>query len=149
MTMWGVASMREGGDGAGERAETLRRRKRSTVLGVLFAAGLFTGYYIGHSDPESLFNREMSWDPNVSLLLTAIFVIGIVGGSIALHGSTDEVQRQAQYKAVALAGAAYMLLYPSWFMLWKGGHLSEPHHGLMFMIFWLSLAGASLWYKFR
>ena len=141
--------MDDGGRGAGERAYATRNRKRYAVLTVLFAAGLFSGYYVGHTDASSLFNRETSWDPNVSLLLAAIFVIAIVGGSVALHGTTDEVQRQAQYKAVAAAGAVYMLLYPTWFMLWKGGHVPEPHHGVMFLVFWLSLAGASLWYRFR
>jgi hypothetical protein len=141
--------MRDGGQGAGERADMVRRRKRYAVLTVLFAAGLFSGYYVGHTDAASLFNRETSWAPNVSLLLTAVYVIAIIGGSVALHGSTDEVQRQAQYKAVAAAGALYMLLYPSWFMLWKGAHVPEPHHGILFLVFWLSLAGASLWYRFR
>jgi hypothetical protein len=141
--------MRDGGQGAGERVNAMRRRKKYAVLAVLFAAGLGTGFYVGHSDADSMFNRETSWDPNISLLFTAIFLIAIIGGSIALRSSTDEVERQAQYKAVAAAGAFYMLLYPSWFMLWKGGHVPEPHHGIVFVIFWLSLAGASLWYRFR
>jgi hypothetical protein len=34
-------------------------------------------------------------------------------------------------------------------MLWKGGHVPEPHHGALFMAFWLCLAGASAWYRFR
>jgi hypothetical protein len=105
--------MHDRSHGTGERAEASRRRRRYTVLAVLFAAGLFTGFYAGQSDPDILFSREASWDPTVSLALTAIFVIAIVGGSIVLHGSTDEVQRQAQYKAVTVAGAVYMLLYPS------------------------------------
>jgi hypothetical protein len=135
--------------GEGERAERTRRRKRYVVLAVLFAAGLFTGFYVGHTNPESMFDRESSWNPAVSLLLTAIFLIAIVGGSIALHGNTDELERQNQYKAVAISAGVYMLLYPSWFMLWKGGHVPEPHHGIVFVVFWLSLAGASLWYRFR
>ena len=149
MTMSKAAPMRDGSQGAGERAELMRRRKRYAVIAVLFAAGLGTGFYVGQSDPQSLFNREASWDPMISLLFTGIFLVAIIGGSIALHGNTDEVQRQAQYKAIALAGAVYMLLYPSWFMLWKGGHVAEPQHGILFVTFWLSLAGASLWYRFR
>jgi hypothetical protein len=144
-----VRPVPEGGMGEGERAETLRRRKRNGVIAALFVAGLFTGYYVGHTDPGSLFDREASWDPAVSLVLAAIFLLGMIGGSIALHGNTDEVQRQAQYKAVAVAGGVYMLLYPTWFMLWKGGHVPEPHHGIAFLVFWLCLAAASLWYRFR
>ena len=149
MTTLKAVPVPEAEGGRGEQAERARRRKRNLVLGILFAAGLATGFYVGHTDPQSLFNRETSWNPAVSLLLTAVFVLAIVGGSIALHGNTDEVERQAQYKAVALAGAGYMLLYPSWFMLWKGGHVPEPNHGIVFLVFWLSLAGGSLWYRFR
>jgi hypothetical protein len=141
--------MSEGARGEGERADSARRRKRALVIAVLFAAGLFSGFYVGKTDPHSLFNSEASWNPGVSLLLTAVFLLVIVGGSIALHGNTDEVERQGQYKAVALAAAVYMLLYPSWFMLWKGGHVPEPSHGIVFIAFWLSLACASLWYRFR
>jgi hypothetical protein len=141
--------MREGARGAGERAETLRRRKRYAVVAVLFTAGLVTGWYAGHSEQGSFFSGEANWDPTVSLVLTAMFLITIVGGSLVLHGSTDEVQRQAQFKATAIAGGAYMLLYPAWFMLWKGGHVAEPQHGILFVVFWLCLAGASIWYRFR
>lgn len=149
MTMSRAAPLRNAGRGAGERAETMRRRKRYAVVAVLFAAGLFTGFWVGSSNPESLFDRETGWDPAMSLLFTAIFLVAIIGSSIVLHGNTDEVQRQAQYKAVAFAGGIYMILYPSWFMLWKGAHVPEPHHGLLFVIFWLCLAGASLWYRYR
>jgi hypothetical protein len=149
MTMSKALPMRNGGPGAGERAEATRRRKKYAVLSVLFAAGLFTGLYVGRSGPHSLLDRQASWDPAVSLALAAIFVVAVVGGSIALHGGTDEVQRQAQYKAVTVAGGVYMLLYPAWFMLWKGGHVPEPHHAVLFVAFWLSLAGASLWYRLR
>jgi hypothetical protein len=127
----------------------MRTRKRYAVIAVLFVAGLFTGFYVGSTDPQSLFNRETSWDPMVSLLLTGVYLVAIVGGSLVLTGATDEVQRQAQYKAVAVAGGTYMILYPAWFMLWKGGHVPEPHHGVVFLVFWLSLAGASFWYRFR
>ena len=149
MMMSKAGRMPEGAGGEGERAENARRRKRSLVIAVLFAAGLFSGFYVGKTDPQSLFNAEASWNPAVSLLLAAVYLLAIVGGSIALHGHTDEVERQGQYKAVALAAAVYILLYPSWFMLWKGGHVPEPNHGIVFVVFWLSLACASLWYRFR
>ena len=149
MMMSKAAPMSDGPRGEGERADALRRRKRYAVIAVLFAAGLFSGFYVGKTDPQSLFNAEASWNPAVSLLLTAVFLLAVVGGGFALHGNTDEVERQGQYKAVSLAAAVYMLLYPSWFMLWKGGHVPEPNHGILFVVFWLSLACASLWYRFR
>ena len=77
------------------------------------------------------------------------FLIAVVGGGVVLHRSTDEVERHGQYKAVALAAAVYMRLYPSWFMLWKGGHNPEPNHAIVFVVFRLSLACATVWYRLR
>ena len=49
----------------------------------------------------------------------------------------------------ALAGAGYMLAYPAWFLLWKGGVVAEPIHWVLFVGFWLLLAGGTIFYRFR
>jgi hypothetical protein len=135
--------------GEGERAEASSRRKRIAVLGALFAAGLFTGFYIGFTDAGTLLDADAKWSPGISLALLATFLIATIGGSYALRDHMDEVQRQNAYKAGCFAAAFYLVAYPTWFLLWKGDFVAEPHHGVMFIAFWLSLAGASLWYRFR
>ena len=150
MTMQRAAPMRDARTpGEGERAEAASRRKRFAVLSALFAAGLFTGFYIGFTDAESLFDAEAKWSPGIALALLATFLIAMIGGSYALRDHMDEVQRQNAYKAGCFAAAFYLVAYPAWFLLWKGDFVAEPHHGIMFIAFWLSLAGASLWYRFR
>lgn len=135
--------------GVGERAEAASRRKRIAILSALFAAGLFTGFYIGFTDASTLFDGKAKWSPGVSLALLATFLIAMIGGSFALKDHMDEVQRQTAYKAGSFAGAAYLIGYPAWFLLWKGDFVAEPHHAVLFVMFWLSLAGASIWYRFR
>ena len=38
-----------------------------------------------------------------------------------MNSVMDEVERQRGYKAVSFAGAVLMVVYPTWFLLWKGG----------------------------
>ena len=42
--------------------------------------------------------------------------------------------------------SAFVVAYPAWFLLWKGGLLPEPHHLALFLIFY---AGAFLGYCIR
>jgi hypothetical protein len=135
--------------GEGERREAAAGRRRVMIYGALFATGLLAGLYVGGSDPAPLFDREARWNPAVSLVLVAFLIVATTAGNLALRGSMDEVQRQARYKAAAFAGTAYLIAYPVWFILWKGRFVAEPEHGPIFILFWLCLAGASLWYRFR
>jgi hypothetical protein len=61
----------------------------------------------------------------------------------------DEVERQRSYKAGSLAGATLIVVYPVWFLLWKGGFVVEPIHWVLFVLFWLGLAFGMIWYKYR
>jgi hypothetical protein len=61
----------------------------------------------------------------------------------------DEVDRQRGYKAASFAGTVLIVVYPAWYFLWRGGLVVEPIHWLLFGLFWLSLAFATLWYRFR
>lgn len=136
--------------GPGELREATVRRRRMIVTGVLFAAGLFSGIYVGYQEAGAAFHGGPgAWSPTVALLLAAVYFLAIVGGSLLLHSAIDEVERQASYKAVSFAGAVYILVYPLWFLLWKGGFVAEPVHWVLFSLFWLSLAAATLFYRFR
>ena len=136
--------------GEGERREASRRRRRGIVIGGLFVAGMITGAYMGYTDGAAMIeNRASVWSPTVAASLAALYLAAILGGSLLLNGVMDEVERQRSYKAVSFAGAVLILVYPIWFLLWKGGFVVEPIHWVIFVLFWLSLALASLWYRFR
>jgi hypothetical protein len=135
--------------GIGERRERAARLRRNAVIGILFVAGLVTGFYVGYQDGHARLGLGGSWSPTLALVLVAIYLTAVVGGGLLLNGSFDEVDRQRGYKAASFAGAVYITVYPVWFLLWKGGLAAEPIHWVAFAIFWLSLALASIWYRFR
>jgi hypothetical protein len=136
--------------GEGERRESARRRKRGLIIGALFVAGAATGYYMGSTDGGALFDgRAGGWPPAVAAAIAIMYLTAIIGGSLLLNGIMDEVERQRSYKAVSFAGAVLIVVYPTWFTLWKGGFVGEPIHWVIFVLFWLSLALSSLFYRFR
>ena len=149
MTVSRAVPMPEPRGGEGERREGAVRRRRLLVFGVLFVAGLASGFYVGSTDGGAMLDADGRWSPGVSLALIAIFLAAMIGGAMALRSSTDELQREIATKAMAAAGGFFLLFYPVWFLLWKGGLVPEPMHLAMFVVFWLTLAFATLWYRFR
>lgn len=139
----------EAGLGEGERRERGARRMRFGVKGALFAAGLFTGIYVGDNFVRNGFDFSAPWTPVAAVVIVLVYLAAMIVGGRLLSRHMDELERDRGYKAAAAAGAAYALVYPVWFALWKGGFVPEPVHWMLFILFWLSLALATLWYRFR
>ena len=139
------------GDGQGEKLERSRRGRKLVILGGLGLVGLVTGFMVGMQDADSLFTGGTirSWPPAMAIGIALSFLAATIGGGLALARQTDEFERLAQYKAAAAAGLVYMLAYPVWFALWMGDLAPEPMHAVLFGLFWLSLALALLFHKFR
>ena len=153
MTGSGAAAMPDRGDyqrGEGERREAAMRRKRILVIGSLFVAGLVTGFFVGFREAGTIFHGEEGlWSPALALGMIALFIAAIAGGSWVLNGVMDEHERARTYKAASLGGTAFMLAYPIWFFLWKGGFVREPIHWVMYAFFVFALLGSMAWYKAR
>jgi hypothetical protein len=136
--------------GEGERREAARRRKRWLIVAALAVAGMVPGFYLGYQDGAAMAqSREPAWSPAVAAGLAGLYLVVIVVGGILMNSVMDEVERQRGYKAVSFAGTVLMVVYPTWFLLWRGGFVAEPVHWVLFVLFWLGLALASLWYRFR
>lgn len=135
--------------GEGERIEGASRRRKWWLYAALFIAGVPCGAYLGHQLAASGNDLSAPWNPTISLIITAVFLIAVLGGSLILSRQIDEVERSNQMKAAAVAGSAYMVAYPTWFFLWKGGFVSEPIHWALFIAFWLVLVGTALYHRFR
>ena len=135
--------------GTGERLERARNSRKMLILAGLMGVGGLIGLAIAIGGGEALLRTPGGWPPAVAIGIALVFVVATVGGGLALARQTDEVALQGQYKAVSFAAAGYALLYPVWYFLWMGGLVPEPMHGALFAIFWLSLAGASLYYRVR
>ena len=136
--------------GEGERREAARRRKRWLIVAALALVGVVPGFYMGYQDGAAMAqSRPLAWSPAVAAALAVLYLVAVGGGGFLLNKVMDEVERQRGYKAVSFAGTALMVVYPTWFLLWRGGFVPEPVHWMMFVLFWLSLALASFFYRFR
>ena len=151
MTVSGARAMHDDAPlGEGERRDSARRRKRWLIIAAIAVLGGVPAYYAGYQDGAALAqNRPLTWSPTLAAVLAGLYLVVMIGGSLLLHTVTDELERQRGYKAASLAGLILMLVYPTWFLLWRGGFVPEPVHWMLFVLFWLSLALASLYYRFR
>jgi hypothetical protein len=130
----------------GEAAEQARKWRKWRWFGLLFAAGFAGGFAAGFLEEGTLWEGG-NWPPAFAIAFAVGYTLLIVLGARFLQRDTDEFELARQYKAVAFAAGAYVLGYPVWFALWKGGLVAEPHHLILFGIFWLALAGSTLYYR--
>ena len=151
MTVSGARAMRDNAPrGEGERREAARRRKRWLIVAALGVIGFVPGLYVGvQHGAAAAQSQPVVWSPTLAALLAGLYLVAVAGGAVLINTVMDEVERQRGYKAVSFAGAVLMVVYPIWFLLWRGGFVAEPVHWMLFVLFWLSLALASLWYRFR
>jgi hypothetical protein len=134
---------------SGEQLEQARRRRKAVIIGGLVVIGFAGGFITGFTEAKSLFSGERSWPPGLSIGLACAYLAAVIGGGMAISRQTDEFEQQTQYKAVAVAALAYLLVYPPWFLLWMADLAREPIHWVLFLIFWVALALASIFYRFR
>jgi len=154
MTGMGRAAMvrpdRDFSHGEGERREAAMRRTRYLVIGTLFVCGLGTGFYVGFRQAGMDFHGETGfWSPAVALGLIALFVVAVAGGTWIMSGVMDELERARSYKAASLGATLFLLAYPIWYFLWKGGFVREPIHWVMYAFFVFAMLGALAWYRVR
>ncbi len=150
MTASGAPAMRADVPlGEGESRERAARRARYGIKGALFVTGLAVGLYIGRIAMGGEFDFAAPWPPAAALGVAAIYLFALIAASLFISRRMDELERSRAYRAAAVAGNVYLLVYPTWFALWKGGFVAEPIHWALFILFWLSLALATLWYRFR
>jgi hypothetical protein len=136
--------------GEGERRDSARRRKRWLIVAMLALVGVVPGFYLGYQDGAAMAeSRPAIWSPTLAAVLAGLYLVAVIGGGLLLGKVTDELERQRGYQAASFAGLALMVVYPTWFLLWRGGFVPEPVHWMLFVLFWLSLAAASLYYRFR
>lgn len=134
----------------GEAREAAARRKRIIIIAGLFLFGLITGIYTGTQDVDrALFSSEGHWPPALSVTICISYIVALIGGSLLLRSSMDELQRHSEYMAISFAGGSYLLVYPLWFVLWKGDFVREPVHWAIFILFVVIWTAAKLFYRFR
>ena len=142
-------SVTEPGRGKGEALERANRRRKFMIVGGLAVAGFFPGFYLGYTENDELLQVGDKWPPEIALILAAVYLVAVLTGAVLLKRQTDEVQLAQQTRGTALAGSMFVLVYPLWYILWKGGFVPEPMHAVIYVLFLLTALGGMLYYRFR
>ncbi|OYY89743.1 MAG: hypothetical protein B7Y45_10750 [Sphingomonas sp. 28-66-16] len=117
-------------------------------MGALAAGGFVVGL------TASLVENEVpggvgTFPPGFAIAATALFVLLVGGGSWRYFRQIDEVERRNNYVGATWGANLYMIVYPSWWMLWKGGLVIEPAHEILFAIMLVGTYTAYVWHKYR
>lgn len=143
-----MVDSRNDGPGAGE-ARSRRRSQRATLVSVgLAIAGLGMGIAASRSQlGRTIGGAELSTGWAAAGVVALLVVLGF---SIwwMRHG-IDEIERQKHLLGVAAGAYGYMVGYPIWFVLWKGGLAAEPDHQILFSAFFAISLAALAWQKVR
>lgn len=132
-----------------QRAEQ-RKKRISTVVGALFCVGAASGFLIGFFEDENAgLLAANSIPPWLAVVTAIVFVVAVTFGSWKLMQVSDELERVIHTKTTVVAGNVMLIGYPAWFVLWKGGIVSEPDAFWLFVAGFVSSALAYAWYKFR
>ena len=135
--------------GSGEALERAARRKRIFIITALAAMSFVPGFYLGYTENDELLLASDKWPPALALGLAGFYLGAVIAGAALMRRQTDEVALSHQYKATALAGSMFVIVYPLWYILWKGGFVIEPMHGVIYVLFLLTALGGMLYYRFR
>jgi hypothetical protein len=131
-----------------EEAERQKRRKWWTMLGVsgLAGAGTGLGFVVAAKGDGFMSGPIPAW---LAIAFAALYVATMIVGTIAMKRMTDEVEIHNNLWGMAIGGSAVLLVYPPWWMLWRGEVAPEPGHEALFLLLFASAILAYLWKKYR
>jgi hypothetical protein len=135
--------------GPGEKMERAKNQRRAFVLCVLMAAGGACGLALAIAEPKGggmLQGVIPAW---AAVALAAAWLISVLGGSLWYKKHADEIDLAAQIWGQAVGGAAIVLLYPVWYLLWRAQLVPAPDANVVFVALYVVMVGAYLWKKFR
>ena len=131
-----------------EEAERRKRRKWWTMLGVSGLAGFGTGLGFVLAEKGDGFLSGRIPAP-LAIGFAALYVVVILAGTVAMKRMTDELELHNNLYGVAMGGSAVLLVYPPWWLLWRGEVVPEPGHEILFLLLFASAMLAYLWKKYR
>ena len=132
-------------NGLGERMGRVRRRRWWLSLAVITAAAVVAGIV---ADTIALRGRDLmsTISPLALVVLVAAIVLAFAYGCWLMTRALDEVELNDNLWGGIAGLYVYMLGFPSWWLLWKGGVTGEPNDWVVYLV---SLSVASLVYGFR
>lgn len=142
-----AATMREAED-IGAAAERRQRGKWRRLLGLAIASGVATGLAFAFTRTGDG-SGAGTLSPGLTIAGAVVYVLMMVLGSYAMVRVTDEVEVRNNVVGLAAGGAALLLCYPPWWMLWRGGLVPEPTHLAMFLLMFGPALAVYVWKKYR
>jgi hypothetical protein len=134
--------------GIGEKAQRDRERRLRWIMLALGAAGFFTGLFASGMEREGGGFMD-GIPPAFAIGFAVVWMLAIGYGGWRYHKVTDELDRANNRFAAVYAFNAYLIGYPVWFMLWKGGLVPEPSHQTIFVTLYIVMVTLYLWKKIR
>jgi hypothetical protein len=135
--------------GHGAALERRQKGRQTLILALLMAAGGVTGFFLATNQQDGMGFYQGVLPAKVAIGLAALWLVSIVGGSVWLNRHIDEIERAAQIWGIAMAGTVVVILYPVWYLLWRGQMIAEPNAHVMFGTLYVVMIAAYLWKKFR
>ena len=122
--------------GEGERLHNERRRRFWKILGLLAlvgaVGGFVSGFIAGAADATG--TALPGWVLNLGAAAVIVAAIGAAYGSYRFFVSVDEVEVADNLWGSLIGFYAYTLLFPTWWLLHKLGHVPEPDDWVIFGI---------------
>jgi hypothetical protein len=136
--------------GLGELADRRRARRKLLVFSGIFAAGLPIGFFAGMLEKGGHDGfMAGTLPPWFAVLAVAVFLLATVGGGLAWRTRMDELDRRDHLQTNSAAGAAIVIGFPVWFLLWKGGLAPAPDAAWLFGAAMLAGAATYLYLKLQ
>ena len=136
--------------GPGEAADRARSRRTTinfTILALLGGVVGFTAALVEQSDaPISAGGTMPGW---FAILAAAVMVVAVLAGSVLYHRNMDELQRLDNYWAATMGANVFLLGYPVWLILWKGGLVPAPDAMILYLAVFVTMMIAYFWRKWR
>ena len=132
----------------GVRAERERQRRWWRTFVPVVLSGFVAGFAFALADRgERFLAGEIP--PLLAVLIAGSYLVTMIWGTWAYKRVADELELQNNLWGTAVGGSVLLLVYPPWWILWRGGLVGEPMHGALFLLLFGSAILAYLWKKYR
>lgn len=135
--------------GPGEALERRQRNRQALILSLLMLAGGITGLVLSLTEADGAAMLQGAIPAGIAVALTVFWFVSVIGGSLWYKRHIDEIEQAAQLWGIAVAGSVVLVLYPAWYLLWRGQLVPEPNGHIMFGLLYAMMIGAYFWKKFR
>lgn len=122
---------------SGEALEQKRRRRFWMTLLAVGIPGMPVGAFIGYSAGRhnmNLAEAVASLSPTIPLLIATSFVAMMFVGTYFFAKAIDEVELQDNLWASSVGYYAYMVLFPTWWVLGTAGIIGEANDWIIYAV---------------